>query len=70
MIARQNPAGNVLTIELTGMAGKHHVQIFNKIGTLVKEIEITGAKLANISDWPMGLYLIHIKILFLIPLKK
>jgi hypothetical protein len=56
-----NPAGDVLTIELTGIAGKQQVQIFNEIGTLVKELELTGTMEANISDLQNGLYFIHLK---------
>jgi hypothetical protein len=56
-----NPAGNVLTIELTGIAGKQQVQVFNEIGTLVKEIEIIGIKQINISDLPNGLYFTRLK---------
>ncbi|MCK9618589.1 MAG: T9SS type A sorting domain-containing protein [Lentimicrobiaceae bacterium] len=56
-----NPAGDVLTIELIGIAGKQQVEIFNVQGILVKEIEITGTKLINISDLPKGIYLVHLK---------
>jgi hypothetical protein len=61
MTVYPNPAGDILTIELTGITGKQQVQIFNETSLLVKDLEIMETKQINISDLPKGLYFIHLK---------
>lgn len=56
-----NPATETLTIKFTDYNRKEQVQIFNSIGVLIKEIEITQTIQVNIADLPKGLYFIHLK---------
>ncbi|MBI2271980.1 MAG: T9SS type A sorting domain-containing protein [Bacteroidetes bacterium] len=56
-----NPAIETLTIQFIGNNSKEQVQIFNSIGALIKEIEITQTLQINVADLPDGLYFIRLK---------
>ena len=56
-----NPASETLTIELRRAVKKEQLQIFNAMGVLVKEIEMSGSIKMDIADFANGLYFIRFK---------
>lgn len=57
-----NPADNTIQIYLSNenIEGEH-IQLYNSIGVLLKEIDAAPATRMDISDLPKGLYLVHLK---------
>lgn len=53
-----NPVHNVLT--LRNITGKHLVSIYALDGRLMKSFEVTGNQSYDVSDLPVGLYLVNI----------
>ncbi len=57
-----NPAKETLNISIwNDQYTKNQIQIFNSIGILLKEFEITISTQVNISNLPSGIYFIHLK---------
>ncbi len=57
-----NPASETLNISISSEQGQQQqIQIFNSMGVLMKELEITTSEKINIANLPSGLYLIHLK---------
>ncbi len=54
-----NPATSFVIIDIADNNNKQQLQIFNSLGAVVKEFEITGSTKVNIADIPCGLYFIH-----------
>jgi hypothetical protein len=55
-----NPAIETLTIKINNSYSKENIQIFNAIGILIKDEEIT-TKQIDISDLPKGIYFVGLK---------
>lgn len=53
-----NPASEIITVIADSTKGQ--IQIFNSIGVLIKETEITGTTQIDISDFQGGLYFIYL----------
>ena len=56
-----NPSSEFLTIEMTGIKMKEKFQIYNSIGVLIKEVDMSQASQINISNLPNGVYFIRLK---------
>ncbi len=56
-----NPATETLTIKLKNKAQQQPLQIFNSIGILFMEIQADGSIVIDISEFPKGIYTIHLK---------
>lgn len=56
-----NPANETLSIEFSGLIKREQLQIFNAMGVLVKEIEVSESVKIDISDFANGLYFIQSK---------
>jgi hypothetical protein len=56
-----NPANESLTIQINGIIEKQQIQVFNSIGELMKEFEITQSTHVNITELPKGFYLVQLK---------
>lgn len=56
-----NPTNEILTIEFSGSLKNEQVQIFNAMGVLVREIEVSGFIKVDISNFANGLYFISLK---------
>jgi hypothetical protein len=55
-----NPASQTITIKCTNDITKEHIQIYNSIGCLIKELLPTTSTI-NISDLANGLYFVRLK---------
>ncbi|MBS1690589.1 MAG: T9SS type A sorting domain-containing protein, partial [Bacteroidetes bacterium] len=53
-----NPATDAITIQTENK--KQLVQVYNYMGAIVNELEISGSTLLNISTLPKGIYFLHI----------
>ena len=56
-----NPVRDLLTISYAASNQKESIQIFNLLGGLVKEFEMSQTTTINIADLPKGLYVICLK---------
>jgi Secretion system C-terminal sorting domain len=56
-----NPGTSTLTITLPDSQRNKQMQIYNAIGILIKEIELSPANQINIADLPNGIYFIYLK---------
>jgi len=56
-----NPVSDFLTIILPENKTEERIELYNSIGELVREIEITESTQINISDLQSGLYFVHFK---------
>jgi hypothetical protein len=56
-----NPATSMITIKYNGSNIGEQIQIYNSIGVLIKEVEISHSTQIDISGLSDGLYFIHLK---------
>ena len=60
VILYPNPAAETITIQIANQNKKQLIQIYNYMGTIINELEISGSTMLNISALPKGIYFLHI----------
>jgi len=61
LVVSPNPVKNLLSISYAASNQKESIQVFNLMGGLVKEFEMSQTTTINIADLPKGLYVICLK---------
>ncbi len=56
-----NPIAERFIVEYTGKKNKVQIEIYNAIGILIKEMELTTSLQINVANLPSGLYFIRLK---------